>query len=152
GSFPIGNAVDDEPRPKYAVAAGKDSRRRGHQRLRIDCNQTAGGDLNFVLGLEEIELWRLANGHDDRVTLDYIFRSLIESGIKPPVLIEDPFRVQGFKTGDFAALPDDALWPATGPENNPFSFSFFDFFKRCRHFLAPFEADDVDFASAETQS
>ncbi len=37
----VANAVDNEARSEDAIAARKDAGRRGHQRLRIHCDQAA---------------------------------------------------------------------------------------------------------------
>ena len=46
----IPHAIDDEARTENTVAAGKNSRSGRHKTLRIDCDQAAGREFDFVFG------------------------------------------------------------------------------------------------------
>ncbi len=47
-AFAVADAVDDETRSEHAVATGEDAGGRRHQRLRVDGDQTAWRQLDFV--------------------------------------------------------------------------------------------------------
>jgi hypothetical protein len=66
----VAHAVNDQPRPKHAIAAGEDPRRRRHQRMRIHIDQPARRNFHAIVRPQEIEVRGLADRHDDRVALD----------------------------------------------------------------------------------
>src|SRR4029077_1629782 len=88
GALAISNAIDDKTWTKDAIATSEDAGSRGHQSLRIDGDQAARGNLDAVFLLEEVELWSLADGHDDGVALNQRLTAIVESGIEALVLVE----------------------------------------------------------------
>ena len=78
GALAVGHAVDNQPRAKDAIAAGKDARRRGHQVFAIDGDQPAGRDLHAVFRAQEFEVGRLADGHDDGVAVELSLAAVVE--------------------------------------------------------------------------
>src|SRR5579871_113237 len=98
-TFAVTDAIDNEARTEHTIAPGKNSRRGGHQCLWIDCDQAARRKFHLVFGGKEVETWRMTDRHDDRVALNLAFAVLIERRIEPLVLIENPLRLQGFKSG-----------------------------------------------------
>src|SRR5437899_10781106 len=101
-----GHAVDDQTWTEDAVAASEDAVCGGHQGLRIHSDQAAGRDFDAILGLQEIKLGRLTNGHDDSVAVQLSLAALVEGRIEALVLIEDPLGVERLER-DHSATPAD---------------------------------------------
>ncbi|MGA7441944.1 MAG: hypothetical protein WBW82_07235, partial [Candidatus Sulfotelmatobacter sp.] len=64
GAFAIANAVDYQPGTENAIAAGEDSGSGSHQGLRIDGDQSARRQIDFIFRGEEVEARSLADRHN----------------------------------------------------------------------------------------
>ena len=149
GALAVGDTIDDEARAKDAVATSKDAWRGGHEGFGVDGNEAARGDLDAVVGGDEVELGGLADGHDDGVAVEDRLGVVEEGGVEAAVFVEDGFGLEGFEAGDVAVFADDALRAEAGVDDDAFAFCLFDLFECGGHFDAVFEADEVDFLGAE---
>ena len=148
----VGDAINDQTRAEDAIATGKDSPRRGHERFRVHCNQPAGRQLYTVFWIEEVQPRRLSDSHDDGVALQQGFAALVERWIEALVLIEDPFRLQRLQGDNSAIFANHTFWAESGMHDDAFGFSLFNLFQRRRHFFAIFQADEVHFLRAQAKS
>ena len=89
-SFAVSDTINDEARSEDAIATRENSRRRSHQRLRIHCDQSARGEFDLVFRCEEVQAWRLADGHDDGVASNLGFAVFVECRIEALVLDQRP--------------------------------------------------------------
>src|ERR1700756_5507246 len=117
--FTVADAVNNQSGPEHTITAGEDSGCGCHERLRIHRDQSARRDFHLVIRREEIETWRLSDGHDDGVALDLAFAILEKCRIETLVLIEDPLGLQSLERGHPAVFANDALRPESRMNNDP---------------------------------
>src|SRR5579871_5232111 len=140
-AFAVTNTVNNQSRSEDAIAACKDARSRGHQSLRIHCDQSARRNLDLVFGSKEVKPRRLADGHDDGVALDLALAVFVERRIEAAVLIKDPLRRQRFECNDLAIIADDPLRPEARMNNDSLFLGFFDLFERSWHLVPSLQAN-----------
>ena len=77
--------------------------------------------------------------------------AFVERGIKALVLIENPLGLQCLQPHHFAIFAQHALGAQAGIHNDAFGLGFFNFFQRSGHFVAAFQAHDINFTRAHPQ-
>ena len=110
---------------------------------RIDLDEAALG-FHAVVGIEEREVGGLADGEDHAVGWDVLDVRFVEQGLKRPSAskTERHFTVRSARD---VAVSRRILGAAAVVQVDAFLVAFLDFDVVGGHFVALFEADDVDF-------
>src|SRR5271166_1625255 len=107
----------------------------------IHIDQSARRDFHTILGPQEIKIRGLADGHDHRVAFDLALAVLIENRLEAALLIEHRLRLQNFERRYSPIVADESLWAKSRMQDDAFGLGLFNFFQRCRHLRAVFEAN-----------
>src|SRR5438445_5733065 len=123
----VGHTVDNQARSEHAITTGEDARSRCHKRLRVYRNQAAWGDFDAIFRLQEVQAWRLADGHDDGVAFYLRLTVLKKRRVETLIPVEYPLGLQHLKSDYFAALAQHSFGSEPRMQNDSFCFGFFNF-------------------------
>src|SRR5579859_1613474 len=151
GALAVSHTVDNQPRSEYAVAAGKNAGGRRHQRLRIDCDQSARRNVNTILRTQELKIGRLANSHNDGVAIKTCFAVLKEGGTEAAVSVKYRLSLENLEGYSAPVLADDSLRAKSRVHDDAFFFSLFNLFEGCGHLRAILETHKMYFLRAQPQ-
>src|SRR5581483_9567181 len=152
GTLAVGNAVNDQARAKNAIATGEDAGHRSHEVVAIYFDQSTGGNTDLALRSQKVEIGRLPDGKNDRVTFEELFAASLKFWIEPAVFVEYPRGLQHLQGSDTTILAENALRTEAGMNRDALLFCFFNFLDGSRHFVAPFDANRMYFTCAQAQS
>ena len=147
-----GHRLDDRSRPADGVAGGKHMRDRGLHGLRVDGDGVAGGQGEFGQPFGPRYVDALADGRDDRITVDDEFGSRHRYGTPAgPSRRAAPIRCAGHsKTADMAVGGHDADRCRQIIKGDPFVFGPLDLVGIGRHFVLRAAVHHGDGAGAQT--
>ena len=151
GSLAIGHGADDEPRTEGDIPGGKDAGRGGHEGVRIDPHRALPGGFDAIGGAQEGKVGGLPDRQDHGVARNHALGARFEGGIEAMAGIEDRQAADGLDTRDLAVAAYKSLGTQRGMDLEALALAFFNLFLERRHLLARFQADQIDFASAQAQ-